>query len=150
MKVKVALSCLTLCDPMDYVVHGIFQARILEWVAFSFSRRSSQPRDCTLVLPYCRQILYQLNHKGNPLLVIEFLFHLTVWLPGRKTTFPSPSFYSVPLWLQSSQPYGRGSDAWNLRFLSLKNSNYALSLIFFPSHCLPVDVSVKAKYHHSA
>ena len=44
-KVKVAQSCLTLCDPMDYTVHGILQARILEWVAFPFSRGSSQPRD---------------------------------------------------------------------------------------------------------
>ena len=34
MKVKVAQSCLTLCDPMDYTVHGIVQARILEWVPF--------------------------------------------------------------------------------------------------------------------
>ena len=34
MKVKVAQSCPTLCDPMGYTVHGILQARILEWVAF--------------------------------------------------------------------------------------------------------------------
>ena len=47
-KVKAAQSCPTLCDPMDYTVHGIFQARIL-WVAFPFSRGSSQPRDQTLV-----------------------------------------------------------------------------------------------------
>ena len=40
---------LTLCDPMDYTVHGILQARILEWVAFPFSRLSSQPRDQTQV-----------------------------------------------------------------------------------------------------
>ena len=45
VKVKVAQSCLTLCNPMDYTVHGILQARILEWVAFPFSRGSSQPRD---------------------------------------------------------------------------------------------------------
>ena len=45
MKVKVAQNCLTLYDPMDYTVHGILQARILEWVAFPFSRGSSQPRD---------------------------------------------------------------------------------------------------------
>ena len=45
VKVKVTQSCLTLCDPMGYTVHGIVQARILEWVAFPFSRRSSQPRD---------------------------------------------------------------------------------------------------------
>ena len=34
---------------MDYTAHGILQARILEWVVFSFSRRSSQPRDGTQV-----------------------------------------------------------------------------------------------------
>ena len=49
MKVKVAQLCPTLCDPMDYIVHGILQARILEWVAFPFSRGSSQPRDRTQV-----------------------------------------------------------------------------------------------------
>ena len=49
MKVKVTLLCPTLCDPVDYTVHGILQARILEWVAFPFSRGSSQPRDQTQV-----------------------------------------------------------------------------------------------------
>ena len=49
VKVKVAQSCLTLCNPMDYTVHGILQARIPEWVAFPFSRGSSQPRDQTQV-----------------------------------------------------------------------------------------------------
>ena len=47
--VKVAQLCLTLCDPMGYTVHGILQARILEWVAFPFSKGSSQPRDWTQV-----------------------------------------------------------------------------------------------------
>ena len=46
--VKVTQSCPTLCDPMDYTVHGILQARILAWVAFPFSRVSSQPRSPTL------------------------------------------------------------------------------------------------------
>ena len=46
VKMFVAQSCLTLCDPVDcslpgYSVHGILQARILEWVAISFSRGSS-------------------------------------------------------------------------------------------------------------
>ena len=49
VKMKVTQSCLTLCDPMDYTVHGILQARILKWVAFTFSRGSSQPRDQTQV-----------------------------------------------------------------------------------------------------
>ena len=51
---EVVQSCPNLCDPMDCSVlgssiHGIFQARILEWVAISFARRSFQPRDWTLV-----------------------------------------------------------------------------------------------------
>ena len=49
---EVAQSCLTLCDPMDCSlsvssIHGIFQARVLEWVAISFSRGSSRPRNQT-------------------------------------------------------------------------------------------------------
>ena len=49
LKVKVAQSCPTLCDPMDCIVHRILQARILEWVAVPFSKESSQPRDRTQV-----------------------------------------------------------------------------------------------------
>ena len=98
MKVKseseVTQSCPTLCDPMDCSppgssVHGIFQARVLEWVCHCllclglyspwnspgqntgvgtlsllqgiFSTQGSNPG-----LQYCRQILYQLSHKGSP------------------------------------------------------------------------------------
>ena len=46
---EVSQLCLTLCNPMDYTVRGILQARILEWVAPPFSRESSQPRDWTQV-----------------------------------------------------------------------------------------------------
>ena len=49
MKVKVTQSCLTFCDPLDCTVHGILQARLLEWVTSPFSRGSSQPRDRTQV-----------------------------------------------------------------------------------------------------
>ena len=44
-KEKFSQSCPTLSDAMDYIVHGILSARILEWVALLFSRGSSQPRD---------------------------------------------------------------------------------------------------------
>ena len=44
-QVKVAQSCPTLCDPMDYTVREILQARILEWIAIPSFRGSSQPRD---------------------------------------------------------------------------------------------------------
>ena len=66
VKVKVTHSCLTLCNLMNYTVHGILQVRILQGVAFPFSRGSSQPRDTNLGLPHHRQILYQLIHKGSP------------------------------------------------------------------------------------
>jgi len=48
-EVKVAQLCLTLCNPMDYIVHGILQAKMLEWLANPLSRVSSQPRDRTQV-----------------------------------------------------------------------------------------------------
>ena len=44
MKVKGTQSCPTHCNPTDYTVHGILQSRILVWVAFPFSRGSSQPK----------------------------------------------------------------------------------------------------------
>ena len=53
-KYEVAQSCPTLSNPMDFSlpgssVHGIFQARVLQWVAIAFSRGSSWPRDRTQV-----------------------------------------------------------------------------------------------------
>ena len=54
------------CSPPGYSVHGAFQARILEWVAISFSRGSSPPRDQTRVgLPHCRQTFYCPSHHSN-------------------------------------------------------------------------------------
>ena len=47
VKVKVTKSCPTLCNPVDYIVHWILQAGILEWVVYPFSSRSSLPRNWT-------------------------------------------------------------------------------------------------------
>ena len=60
-----------LCDPIDCSLpgsssHGIFQAIVLEWVAISFSRGSSQTRAQTRVSRMCRQALYRLSHQGSP------------------------------------------------------------------------------------
>ena len=49
MPVKVAQLYLTLCNPMDYTVRGILQARLLEWIVIPFSRGASQPRNRTRV-----------------------------------------------------------------------------------------------------
>ena len=55
MKEKVAQSYPTLCNPMDYTVHGILQVRIVEWVAFPFSRGSSQSWNLTQVFHIARE-----------------------------------------------------------------------------------------------
>ena len=57
-------------------VHGIFQARVLEWVAISFSRESSRPRDQTQVSHIDRQTPYHLSHQGSLLLNKSSLYFL--------------------------------------------------------------------------
>ena len=52
----------TLCDPVDYTVHGILQARILECVAFPFSKQIFPTQESNRGLLHCRQILYQLSY----------------------------------------------------------------------------------------
>ena len=70
--VLVAQLCPPLCNPMHlpglpgFSVHGILQARILEWVTIPFPRDSFQPRDQTPVLVHCRQIHYHLSHQRSP------------------------------------------------------------------------------------
>ena len=69
------LSRVWLCNPMDCsppgsTVHGIFQARILEWVAISFSRVSSWPRDWTQVSCIVRRRFYRLSHQGSGHIII--------------------------------------------------------------------------------
>ena len=66
VKLKVVQSCPTLCDPMDYSVHGILQARILEWVAFPWSGGIFPTQESNPGLLHHRWILYQLSHKGSP------------------------------------------------------------------------------------
>ena len=67
---EVAQSCPILCNPVDCSppcssVHGIFQARVLEWVAISFSRGFSLPRDRTQVSRIVSKTLYRLSHQGS-------------------------------------------------------------------------------------
>ena len=71
MKVLVTQSCLTLCDRINYnlvssSVHGILQARILEWVAMPFSRGIFPTQGSNLGLLHGRKILYCLSHQGSP------------------------------------------------------------------------------------
>ena len=121
-----AQSCLTLCDPMDYTVHGILQARILEWIAFPFSRGSSRTSNQTQISLICRWILYQLSCQGSPLLpmscinfpcvfglrlsILLVLFHWPFWLVhhGKSKRVPEKHLFLLywlcqSLWLCGSQ-----------------------------------------------
>ena len=81
-------SCPTLCDPMDWSppgssAHGIFQARIREWVAISFSRGSFWTKDQTHISWNGRQILYHWATRKAKILLkthVFMLFHLILTL----------------------------------------------------------------------
>ena len=64
-KVKVMVMSV-LCSLMYYRVHGILQVRILEWVAFPFSKGIFPTQGWNPGLPHFRQIINQLRHKGSP------------------------------------------------------------------------------------
>ena len=98
MKALVAQLCLTFCNTMDYSppgssVHGILLARILEWVAITFSRGSFWPWDQPWP-PSLRQILFHLFHQRSP--------HLLCWYPAWNPVwsclwlFPGP--LEFPAW----------------------------------------------------
>ena len=87
LRAKSFQSCPTLCNPMDYslpdsCVHGISQARIPVWVAFSFSRGPSQPRDRTCVsYVSCigRRVLYTSSATWEALGVCEPMMDTHLW-----------------------------------------------------------------------
>ena len=75
----VAQLCLTLCDLIDCSspgssVHGILQARILEWVTISLSRGIFLTQGLNLCLSHCRQTLYRLSHQGSPSSLLAILY----------------------------------------------------------------------------
>ena len=80
--------CQTLGDPMGYTVHGILQARILEWVTFPFSRVILPVQGSNPGLPYCRQILYQLSYKGSLIFLSNELLKVMI---GLSLFFPNGS-----------------------------------------------------------
>ena len=85
-------SCLTLFHPMDYSaadssVHGISQARILEWAGIFFSRASSSPRDQSHIFCIGMQILY---HWALDTQLIEEWIHEWTWTTQSLLTFNQP------------------------------------------------------------
>ena len=67
---EVTQLCLTLCNPMDgsmptFSIHGIFQARILEWVCHFLFQGIFPTQGSNLGIPHCRQTLYCLSYQGS-------------------------------------------------------------------------------------
>ena len=87
---SVSQLCLALWDPMDYSslgsnVHGILQARILEWVAMPSSRGSSWPRDQSCLFPKISQIMSQISPlPSSRVIVCIFFFFLSSSPPPRR------------------------------------------------------------------
>ena len=108
MKVKseseIVQSCPPLSDPMDCnplgsSIHGIFQARVLEWVAISFSRGSSQPRDGTQVSCIAGRFFTSVTREAQCLNRALKKIHLPCQLPALTPSPPrcSPSPHSSPV-----------------------------------------------------
>ena len=111
--------CLTLCNPTDCnlpgsSVHGIFQARILEWVAISFSRGSAQPRDrtCVSCVSYNgRWTLYQCTTWKDPIRTDLGFFKSRLLRPvNLKPKYPMdawPSPQKQKMWPTSTAQFPR-------------------------------------------
>ena len=147
-EVKVTQSCLTLCNPMDCSppgssLHGILQARVLEWIAISFSRESSQPRDRTQVsrIPGRRFNLWATSKKAtlwDPFSALAMRF-----CTSKGIIVPVPSFpgFQVGLaderhWQKTAVEDGRRQVICN----SVPGSSYR-------SGCITFLVSVSAGQH---
>ena len=137
MKVLVTQSCPTLWDPMDYSlpgssVHGILQARILEWVCICFSRRYSWPRDWTWVSLIVGSLLMDWDTRKEP----SYLFKCNQqsqnkWLKR----IPVLSYCGFPSWFSNGFPgfihVAEGS--WRV---TRSRTQLRMAAPLFPSVCL--------------
>ena len=111
MSGKSLLSCLTLCGAMDHglpgsSVHGILQARILEWVAMSSSRRSSLTQGRTPVSYIScvdRWVLYQRCHLGGP---NDLVCTQLIWSLCFSSVPPGPDHRAMGNWGMVSSDHG--------------------------------------------
>ena len=129
---EIAQSCPALCDPMDYSlpgssIHGIFQSRVLEWSAISFSRGSSRPRDRTQVSRIVgrrftvwttREVLLHRGPSNSWWKRVKFSQLLVPLMPWIFSTFPAGSVKEFSGYL---------SFAWKLSLASPLPSGQNLS-----------------------
>ena len=134
---KVTQSCQTLCDPMGYIVHGILQARILEWVAFPCSRGSSQPRDWTQVSRTAEvSHSFQLNHQGIPRILewVAYPFSSGSSWPRNRTRVSCTASGFFTNWAIREAPGVLYGQVFNNRLKLLNTisfSDFFLSFLFY-------------------
>ena len=104
-EVKATQLCPTLCDPMDYTAHRILQARILAWVSVSLLQGIFPTQGSNPGLPHCRQIIYQLSHKGSHKPDLR-------GAPIKCHILPSPSTYAFRAGLASHSLCDLGLIPW--------------------------------------
>ena len=93
---------------MDYTVHGILQVRILAWVAFPFSRGSSQPRDWTQVSCIAGGILYQLSYQGTQQIMFIYQLPRGKWILQPLSGTEAPFMRTWRLFWEKAE-WNRGS-----------------------------------------
>ena len=130
VKIKVTALCPTLCDPVDYAVCGILQARILEWVTSPFSRGSSQSRDRTQVSCFAGRFFTSWATKEAQKLSSRCLINVCWIVEGRKssrrfahTSFVS-SFYQLRRWQWACPLFHKSSwqhrpSPWHVAWLTV-------------------------------
>ena len=139
LKVKVIQSWPTFCDPIDYSVHGIPQARILEWVDFPFSRGSSWPRDRIRVSCFAGGFFTSWALREAPSVIILNLSTYLLFLSKCNQSSESTGF--LPQWLpphlvQAPPPHCL---AWSV---SLGGLNFFYSIACWTGIGLRWDLSV--------
>ena len=108
---EVTQSCPPLCDPMvcslpGSHVHGIFQARVLDWIAISFPRGSSRPRDRSWVSCIANRCFYCLSHQRSHTWWLNAALHALFYYPGPSTTLWAAWIACILSKLQFIQGFG--------------------------------------------
>ena len=117
----VTQSCLTLCNPTDCIVHGVLQARILEWVVLPFSRGSSQPRDLTQVSWIAGRCFTVWATKEAPCTYLVTIFLVMGFVGGSADKESACNAGNLGLILELGRSPGERKD-YTLQFSGLENS----------------------------
>ena len=141
---EITQSCPTPCDPMDCSlpgcsIHGIFPARVVEWVAISFSRGIFPTQGLNPGLPHCRQMFYLLSYQGSPQITILDHIGLPWWSESE-----SVQLFVTPRLSPWNSP-GKNTGVGNFSLLqeNLPNSGIEPRSLALQTDSLPTELSGK-------